>query len=353
MRFRALVFLLAAACATTSEMIPEAWLSVPEAQRIRAVDIDGPAISNTLGVRVETNAIGPRLVRDGKDLTEPFMRLDSFDVSESRGEVVFSAMRDDDFDIGLVSTDGSPINWVPPEPVDETGVKWAPRGNKIAYIVRARGGDFVRVVHIPTAFQLTHDFTYAKIHSLGWDLTGDTIGIAYSTPDASDRLESMQYEGRDRRMTTKPAATLDVDVASFGADGVVLQRRDIRYGETLPVVIWIDEEPYAWSDARAELMRSARVALVVTRRVPDENAWKNAPQWIDRAKLYVVNGGQAILPVPGQTGLSVLHITSDRALSGTAVRRKGNIVAVAPAVVQSFAARFIADQLKRITPPNG
>jgi hypothetical protein len=119
--------------------------------------------------------------------------------------------------------------------------------------------------------------------------------------------------------------------------------------------VWIDDEPYAWSDARTELMRSARVGLIVTKQTPGEELWKNVPPWIDTTRVYLVSGGQAIVPVPrGQTGLSVLHyINADPALQGRQMRRNGNVVAVAPAVVQSFAARFIAAELKRITPPNG
>jgi len=165
----------------------------------------------------------------------------------------------------------------------------------------------------------------------------------------------MQYEGRDRRVSTAPTATLDVDLEPIGAGAVLLRRRDIRYGETLPLVVWIDDEPYAWSDARTELMRSARVGLIVTKQTPGEELWKNVPPWIDTTRVYLVSGGQAIVPVPrGQTGLSVLHyINADPALQGRQMRRNGNVVAVAPAVVQSFAARFIAAELKRITPPNG
>src|SRR6185436_5635578 len=136
----ALLFLLAG-CASTSELIPAEWLSVPEAARIRAVQLDAEGKVTTAlrplresGVRVQGNA----LVRGEKKLTEAFVAIDSFDVSESRGEVVFSAKRTDNFDVGLVSTDGSPISWVPVEAVDEVGVQWAPRGNKVSYIVRSK-----------------------------------------------------------------------------------------------------------------------------------------------------------------------------------------------------------------------
>ncbi|HJQ37401.1 MAG TPA: hypothetical protein VKB93_09700 [Thermoanaerobaculia bacterium] len=276
------------------------------------------------GIRVDHN----RIMRGGKALTEAFAAIDSFDVSESRGEVVFSAKRSDNFDIGLVSTDGSPISWVPADPSDEVGVRWAPRGNKIGYVVRTKLGDVVRTVHIPTSAALTVDFPNAKIESLAWDATGDQFAITYSTPDASSRVETMTYAGKQRVMTAKPAQELDVVVETFAPGAISIRPRDLRYNEKLPLVIWVENEPYAWSDARAELMRGARVAIVITRSFGDF-LWKVADEtaWLDASRAFVVNGG--------------------------GVSRRDGTVAVAPAVVQSFAARFIAEELKRTGTPNG
>ncbi len=275
------------------------------------------------GIRIEHN----RIMRGDKALTEAFAAIESFDVSESRGEVAFSAKRNDNFDIGLVSTDGSPISWVPADPSDEVGVRWAPRGNKIGYIVRTKLGDVVRTVHIPTAAALTVDFPNAKIESLTWDATGDQFAVRYSTPDASSRVETMTYAGKQRTITTKPAQELDAVVETFAPGAISIRPRDLRYNEKLPLVIWVDDEPYAWSDARAELMRSARVAVVITRSFGDF-LWIVADDtaWLDASRAFVVNGG---------------------------VSRRDGTVAVAPAVVPSFAARFIAEELKRTGSPNG
>jgi hypothetical protein len=46
-------------------------------------------------------------------------------------------------------------------------------------------------------------------------------------------------------------------------------------------------------------------------------------------------------------------IVDDPALNASQYGRRGNIVTVPPAVVQSFAAGYIAAQLKRTTPTNG
>src|SRR5260370_13839656 len=110
-----------------------------------------------------------KLVSDGKDLTPQFAAIDSFDVSLDRKEIVFSAKRKDNFDIGLVSLDGSDIHWVPEDPADEVGVQWAPRGNKVSFILHTKTGSIVRTVHIPTATPLSVDFPESQIDSLDWE----------------------------------------------------------------------------------------------------------------------------------------------------------------------------------------
>jgi len=363
MRRAALFLLLLTGCTSTSIVIPLEWQSVPVATRIRAVQLAADGTVTTAlqplrdkGVRVEGN----RLMRGDQALTEAFKAIDSFDVSESRGEVAFSAMRNDNFDIGLVSTDGSPVNWVPVESVDEVGVQWAPRGNKIGFIVRSKSGDFVRTVHIPTSAQLTVDFPNAKIHTLGWDPSGDRFAVAYSTPDTSDRVEVMRYRGAERKVVIAPAEQLAVDVAAFAPEAVTLRPREIEYGEKLPLVVWVDDQPFAWSDARAELIRNARVACIVTRRLTDQ-IWSSVAgtPWIDPSRTFVVEWSGGLSARRTDTGglrarrSTEIVITSDPALPPGRYRRNGSVVTAAPAVVQSFASRFIADQLKRTGPPNG
>src|SRR5439155_20935863 len=107
-----------------------------------------------------------KLVIEGKELTPKFAAIQSFDVSLERREIVFSAKRADNFDIGLLSLDGSEIHWVPEDPADETDVQWAPRGKKDSYGVVTKAGDVVRTVHIPTAVQLSVPFPYAAVRTL-------------------------------------------------------------------------------------------------------------------------------------------------------------------------------------------
>ncbi|HEX6639532.1 MAG TPA: hypothetical protein VF215_00390, partial [Thermoanaerobaculia bacterium] len=153
-------------------MIPAAWLSVPQATRIGSLTLtdDGTV---TPGVDPQPaqladgafHAEGDTLKNGDKTLAANLGAIDSLDVSESRGEVAFSAKPEKDFDIGLISTDGGDVHWMPRDPADEVAVQWAPRGNKISYVIRGSGGDFVRTLHIPTAFQFAVPFPNATIHA--------------------------------------------------------------------------------------------------------------------------------------------------------------------------------------------
>ncbi len=335
--FCALFFIyLALGCASTTP-IPPAWLSVPGTSVPAAPSkpsVDGP-------VRLQLN----QLWRDDKAITETFRAIDSFDYLESRDEVIFSAKKDASFDIGLVAGDGSKTNWLPADPADEVAVQWAPRGHKVSYVVRAKLGDVVRTFHIPTSFNYVVEFgSTASIRSLTWDAAAERFTVVYSTLDASDRSESIHYNGSDRRTETQPKARIAADVVAFGADAFALRPRALRYDEKLPVVVWIADR-FAWSDARAALMHDVRIASIVTTGPPDDGFWKSVREtaWLDASRLYVVNG----------TAPNAMSFVADPSIPAGRYRRTGNVVAAAPAAIQSVAAGFIADQWKRTSPAHG
>ncbi|HYC60950.1 MAG TPA: hypothetical protein VEK79_15415 [Thermoanaerobaculia bacterium] len=352
-----LASLTVAACSTGSRKIPAEYMSVPMAAQIGSVTLaeDGtvtPSAAPT-PARLSDGAIrvmGAALLNGDKILAEN-VTVESLDLSESRGEVAFSAKRENNFDIALISTDGGAIHWMPNDPADELAVQWAPRGNKISYVIRAHGGDVVRTLHIPTAFQFAVPFTNATIHALAWDPQAEHFAVAYSTPDSSDRVEVLDYKGEKRRTAIPPARQLDVEVASFAANAIVMRPREIRYDEKLPLVVWMADD-FSWSDARAALLARARVAIVVATDILDEAFWRATREiaWIDSSRPWIVSP-EPFFGVEATPGAR--YIVPGSSLPADMYSHDGTFVTVAPAVVQSFAAGYIADELERDPPTNG
>lgn len=340
--------LLLSACASSSTMIPPAWLSVPEARHIDAVTLDDDGnVTQAARPRKESPVTAEmnRLVRDGKTISDTFAAIDSFDYSASRDEVIFSAKRGTaSFDIGLAAGDGSVTNWVPADPADEIDVQWAPRGNKVSYIVRAPLGDVVRTFHVPTSFQYAVDFGPATIRDLAWDPKAEKYAVLYSTPDASDRVEVLRYDGTERRVAIVPTAKINADLMPFAANAIALRPPDIRYGEKFPVVIWLADD-FSWNDARAALMRKARVAVILTTKPPGAELSRviGETSWLDAKRVFAVGA-----TVPGATS-----IVGDASIPPGQYRRGASGVSVAPAAIQSVAAGFIADQVNRTGSTNG
>lgn len=348
----AMVLLLAGGCVTGSRPIPSDWMSVPVSARIGSVILTEDGKVTTSPERTPPKLsdgpiriIGSALMNGDKVLAETLGAVDSLDLSELRGEVAFSSKREGGFDIALISTDGGAVHWMPHDPADEQSVQWAPRGHKISYVIRATGGDVVRTLHIPTAFQYAVSFPGATIHSLTWDPQAERYAVVYSTPESSDRVEVLKYSGQDRHTALAPERTLNVDLTPFAAGAIVLRPRDVRYDEKLPVVVWVADD-FGWSDARAALLTKARVAVVLTTRPPVDELWRAAEgtAWLDMSRVFIV-GAEGNRP-------RATMIVGNPSLSGR-YERRGNIVAVPPAVVQSFAAGYIAAQLERDRPTNG
>ena len=335
--FVSLSLLLAAACATSLRPIPDAWRTVPEAARI--TDLCGRVICAEKPKAPEVHVAAGRIYAGEKGLTPPFLAVQSFDVSAERREVVFSAKRVDNFDIGLVSLDGSDVRWIPPERADETDVQWAPRGNKVSYIVHTPRGDIVRTVHIPTSLQLSVDFANAQVDALAWDPPADRYAVVIESPDASPSAVSVKYDGEERRVVVPPAERLDVAGEPL-AGALLLRPPAMRYNERLPLVVWVDEHPLRWSDARAALVRNARVALAVVPKPPDAAFWNEVgkTKWIDAKHGFAVNAGLTTQ----ESGLR--SIVEDDSIPDGFYRVDGSTVRVRK--VQSFAAGYITHELK-------
>ena len=317
-----------AAC-SSSLPIPREWAAVPAA-------MPSPAGLRASPIRVERTAEGERLTNDGKPLTPFFRAIDSFDLSTARKEVIFSAKRENNFDIGLVSADGSDVHWAQPDAADEIAVQWAPRGNKVSYTIRTRSGDFVRTLHIPTSAQLTNDFPNGRVRALAWDMPAEHYSVTWDSIDASSRVESMRYGGEERHVVTPPAVQLDAEVEVI-ADVRVLRPNGVRYNEKVPLVVWITSDPNSWDAERGALEQKVRVACAVTTAAPGGAFWTaiRATPWIDASRTYIVGAQHA-----GAT-----QIVADDSIPSGHYRIAHNVVRARGADVKSVARGFIADQL--------
>jgi WD40-like Beta Propeller Repeat len=315
-----------------------------------------------------------------KALTPSFPAIDSFAFSPDGDEIVFSARRDQGFDIGLVSSDGSEIHWVPPVRGDETNVSYAPRGHKIAYFLRAADAALVRTVHVPTSTQLTADFPFSTVRDLAWLPEGDKYVVAVSSVDSGDRVELLRYDGSERTTLVAPAARLAQEIETLGSGRsgeamTVIRPPDLRYNERVPLVVWTGEEsPYVWDDDRARLHTTVRVASAMTPRdagTLDDAFWKalRGLPWIDPDKIYVVSPG----PLPAKLAKAIgtsgpeawgpatfiapaapgTNLTPDRYLQRIVGTSRAILLRPGQAgSVKSAAAALIAAQLKGPAPQN-
>jgi hypothetical protein len=300
---------------------------------VRNVPFGGDAAE----VGVITDGEGARLYRGSVPLTPSYRQIESFDVSLDRREIVFSAKRESNFDVGLVSLDGSQVNWIPEDPADEVSPQWAPRGNKASFIVRNKGGDLIRTVHIPTAFQLVVDFPFGIVRRLAWDDAGERFAVSWETADAPQRIETMKYDGQSRRITVAQGGDLPVSVSPF-AGGLMLRPESMSYNERLPLVVWVTNgERNAWSDARGAMLARARMATLVLEAPPDAAVLAAIAEtaWVDRDRIFAV-GAQ----VP-----DAVSIVGDASIPAGFYRVTPEVISVHPSGVESLAAGWIPNQL--------
>lgn len=336
-------------CASGLAPIPEAWKSSPQPRTFSSVELRRTVIDTSPVARTEkdlaeaaevgvvTDAEGGRIYRGSTPLTPAYREIESFDVSLDRREIVFSAKRDSNFDVGLVSLDGSQVNWIPEEPADEVAPRWAPRGNKASFIVRNEAGDLIRTVHIPTAFQLIVDFPFGIVRGLAWDDAGERFAVAWETADAPQRIETMKYDGTGRRLAIPPAIDLGVNVTPF-AGGLMLRPESMVYNERLPLVVWVTNgEKNAWNESRGALMRDARVAVLVLDEPPEAPVLTAIAEtaWIDPKRMFAVGA-----TVPG-----AISIVGDPSLPAGFYRTTPEVISVHPSGVESLAAGWIRGRL--------
>ena len=356
MRFLTISALLLAACATAPpqrvEPIPADWLAVPHAVEHRELSFEGgflvykDASLPPSEIKIVKTNTGAKLVNGDKDLTPEFPAIDSFDLNVARQEIVFSAKRGKGFDVGLVAAEGSDIHWLPNDPADEVSVQYAPRGNRVSYIVRTPTGDFVRVVLITTAGQSMVEFPNGRVVARAWDPSGMKYAVSWETFDASQRVETMEYDGKERHVNASPTARLTSFATEVSNGALIVRPETMHYGEKLPLVVWRTNDRNRWSDARAKLFQNAHIALAIVEHDPDAAFWDDMRlhPWIDLTRVYVVNAS-------GPAGATTIRGARD--VESGRYRVEGRELLVPVDVVESFAAGYIAQQLKGNPPAHG
>lgn len=297
-----------------------------------------------------------RLSASGKKdiLPSALPAIDSFDISPSGTEIVVSARRQS-FDVGIVSSDGGEPRWIGTDPSDETTVTWAPRGNKVSWVIHTFGGDVFRTVHIPTAFSLLADSEGGSVREVAWEPEAERFVYVSSSPSASDEIVEMRYGGEERTVLVPAKTTLaDFSLEGWpeaGPTSLLAPPLNARYGHVYPLVIWAGTALRAWSDARAAVRSLGGIGIAFTSEV-DKQLFDAVAQlpWVDQNSVTIVSFAPVDLSaVPAGSHLAVIE--PDPAGNETVVRDETNTIrarvsGAAADVVESVAARTIIGQTK-------
>ena len=261
---------------------------------IRLLPVTGDLLAITR--RAEGELIVRMTAAGANDVSPVFTAIDSFDVAPRGDEIVFSARRESGFDVAIASPDGTKLNWVAPDPADEVSVTWAPRGNKISYLMRGLDSTVVRTVHVPTAFQLTFDTPYMTVRGLAWESRAERFAMILDGPTASPHIDWIEYGGAKRETLVAPRYVVarEPEPMAFGsATALLLAPAAIRYGETLPLFVRLTDEPLSWSPDLRDLASLGGVILVVP-----PGAWGDgkrltellgALKWVDPGRIVVID----------------------------------------------------------------
>jgi len=222
--------------------------------------------------------------------------VESIAVSPDERDAIFSARRGNGHDVALTSLSTGKVDWIQSDPSDETAVTWAPRGNKVSYLVRGFSGPVLRTVHVPTGFQLPIDFRMRHISKVSWDLKAERFAVVSSSPSESDRIEVMNYNGEGMTRVRPPDKTVLIEperLPEGAGEGVLVRPPTLLYNRRYPLVVWLaTDDPIRWSSRRIEAWRESNRGMVVTRKANlTARFWEvlRALTWVDAASITIVS----------------------------------------------------------------
>lgn len=267
---------------------------------------------------------GERLVSvtaEGRSDASPvFGAIDSFAVAPRGDEIVYSALRDGGFDVAIASPDGKQVNWIPADRGDEVGVTWAPRGNKVSYLIRRPDGTLVRSVHVPTSFQLTFETVFEAVRILAWEPRAEKIVMVLDGPSRGPHIDWVEYSGANRVSLSSSAFSVNRDPERLiaGGEGVILLPPPVvRYGETLPLFVVMSNEPLAW-DERVRDLDALGGGIVIapaatTSGERGRSELLSQLRWVARDKVVVLaDSEEAALAIPRSSGWTVIYPAAPR-----------------------------------------
>lgn len=222
-------------------------------------------------------------------------RIESWDPDPKGGELVFSARRaDGNMDIGLAATSGAAMRWIPAEPGDEYAVTWAPRGNKVTWMIDTAAGVVMRTAHIPTGYQLSVPLGYVAIESIAWEPAAEKVYIAMSSPRESLHVTSIRYGGENRALFIPPAERLRRQTQQLAdlPGSLLVPPATVQYGHRYPVTIVAADSSYGW-DRRFAAAADEQEGAVLWVPRGDTDTLARARKalgeigWVDTAAVYV------------------------------------------------------------------
>lgn len=262
-------------------------------------------------VGVEKSAEGERVIRVDATgtrfpLTDWYPAIDSIALDPKAKEVAFSAKRDS-FDVALVSVAGGAVNWVGPESTDEFGVTWAPRGNKITYVVKQYGGTTFRTVHVPTGYQVGADFPEVHAESVAWEPQAERFAVIASSPLAAPHVQTIRYAGEERKTIVAPSLTREgmIEPLVVGGVAAVQVTPPIRYGRKYALVVVKTASPLAWNEVAAEALAEGKAGVLLVAATAELNArfWQEAADlpWVSERPLFIAGSGSTdVIPSNAQ-----------------------------------------------------